>query len=119
MYYSSAIKAIRDLNRVSKRSKLNTSACGQNLLEQACPETGCTSTGSDHVLMRQRRGTEPGRPVREARKASHFQPKRARLNRLVNRGHPPRIRTERAQHADFRGRLVLRTRQPGINALVQ
>jgi uncharacterized protein len=71
------------------------------------------------VKLAQRLPGHPGREIRHQRHRQHLRALGAGGDRLVHCRHPHQIGAEGAQHADLRRRLVVRTRQPRVDALGQ
>ncbi len=69
--------------------------------------------------MTQRLARHPGGQVGDQRHPEHVGARRARRDRLVHRRHAHQIGTQRAQHPDLGGCLVVRARQPRVDAFGQ
>ena len=61
----------------------------------------------------------PGRQIRHQRDGQHLRSGGAGRDGLVHGRHAHEVRAQRAQHPDLGRRLVVRPRQPGVDALGQ
>ena len=86
--------------------------------QRAHPVRGRLARG-DHFLVVQLRPAQAGRGVGDQRQAQHLGAEVAGGDRLQHRGHPDQVGAEQPEHADLGRGLVVRSWQPGVDALGQ